>query len=297
MSHETEILFNEPGIQYQGVNDESGSTGAYPVQGLIVGRFRRGRLDKPMIIHRDNIRAILGHDPKNPYYTAVLDILGQGVPFIHVLRMIDGDYEGVPPRPPVNVPSPPLNEGRLEEDDVQGSAWSLITFDNMGAVNPSYSRNNPDLGVVNVTTHAHFVGQTIQQLQSGAYSIVGKPNTGVPLQLTSRTDFYAVVKDDGANPDTPVLSGNINFDSPISVLFDKNVHAVALTGGSFNQIGSTYIEVYDRLGNVMGSALNKQTDIETFGFSTGSEANIAGFSFYVNDFENAGFAMDNLRFR
>jgi len=87
MPHETEILFNEPGIQYQGVNDESGNTGAYPVQGLMVGQFKRGRLDKPMIIHRDNIKAMLGHDPKNPSYTAVQDLLGTGVPNVQVLRL------------------------------------------------------------------------------------------------------------------------------------------------------------------------------------------------------------------
>ena len=126
MTHETEILFNEPGIQYQGVSDASGGTETDPVQGLMVGHFRRGRLDKPMIIHRDNIRAMLGHDPKNPYYTAVLDILGQGVPFIHVLRMIDGEYEGgpviVPPVivPPVIVPPvivPPVLDNPVDLKD------------------------------------------------------------------------------------------------------------------------------------------------------------------------------------
>ena len=90
MPHETEILFNEPGIQYQGVNDASGSTGAYPVQGLIVGQFKRGRLDKPMIIHRDNIKAMLGYDPQNPCYTAVQDVLGSGVPNVQVLRLGEG---------------------------------------------------------------------------------------------------------------------------------------------------------------------------------------------------------------
>ena len=90
MPHETEILFNEPGIQYQGVNDASGSTGAYPIQGLIVGQFKRGRLDKPMTIHRDNIKAMLGYDPKNPCYTAVQDVLGTGVPNVQVLRIGGG---------------------------------------------------------------------------------------------------------------------------------------------------------------------------------------------------------------
>jgi BspA type Leucine rich repeat region (6 copies) len=90
MPHETEILFNEAGIQYQGVNDASGGTGAYPIQGLIVGQFKRGRLDKPMTIHRDNIKAMLGYDPQNPCYTAVQDVLGTGVPNVQVLRLGEG---------------------------------------------------------------------------------------------------------------------------------------------------------------------------------------------------------------
>ncbi len=87
MPHETEILFNEPGIQYQGVTDASGSTGSYPVQGLIVGEFKRGRLDKPMVIHKDNVKAMLGHEPDNPHYVAVQDLLGTGVPNVQVLRL------------------------------------------------------------------------------------------------------------------------------------------------------------------------------------------------------------------
>ena len=90
MPHETEILFNEPGIQYQGVNDASGGTGAYPIQGLIVGQFKRGRLDKPMTVHRDNIKAMLGYEPQNPCYTAVQDVLGTGVPNVQVLRIGGG---------------------------------------------------------------------------------------------------------------------------------------------------------------------------------------------------------------
>ena len=111
MPHETEILFNEAGIQYQGVNDASGGTGAYPIQGLIVGQFKRGRLDKPMTIHRDNIKAMLGYDPKNSYYTAVQDILNQGVPNVAVLRILSSP-------PPVIEPEPPIVEPPIPEENV-----------------------------------------------------------------------------------------------------------------------------------------------------------------------------------
>ena len=87
MPHETEILANESGIQYQGVNDASSVTGEYPIQGLMTGIFKRGRFDRPMTIHKSNIKAMLGHEPKNPYYNAVQDALETGVPSVQVLRL------------------------------------------------------------------------------------------------------------------------------------------------------------------------------------------------------------------
>ena len=94
MPHETEILANESGIQYQGVNDASSVTGEYPIQGLMTGIFKRGRFDRPMTIHKSNIKAMLGHEPKNPYYNAVQDALETGVPSVQVLRLKGGDESG-----------------------------------------------------------------------------------------------------------------------------------------------------------------------------------------------------------
>jgi len=90
MPHETEILANESGIQYQGVNDSSSVTGDYPIQGVMTGIFKRGRFDRPMTIHKGNIKAMLGHEPKNPYYLAVQDALETGVPSVQVLRIGGG---------------------------------------------------------------------------------------------------------------------------------------------------------------------------------------------------------------
>ena len=87
MPHETEILANESGIQYTGVNDASSVTGDYPIQGLMIGIFKRGRFDRPMTIHKGNIKAMLGFEPKNPYYLAVQDALDSGVPSVQVLRL------------------------------------------------------------------------------------------------------------------------------------------------------------------------------------------------------------------
>lgn len=188
-------------------------------------------------------------------------------------------------------------EGQIDEDEIETTTgWALITFDELGVANPSYTITHPDLGTVRVTTGASFIGQSIMS-DSIPYTIIGSPLTNTELRIDREQQFYAVIKEDSANPNTPILSGSFNYDSPVSVLFSVDVHAVGLTGGFFDSINSTYIEVYDRLGNIVGRAANTQTGIETFGFSTGAQAKIAGFSFYVNGDENAGFALDNLRFK
>ena len=87
MTNITTIIDQESGIQYQGVNDASGGTGTYPVIGLIVGQFRRGRFDKPMTITNENIKAQLGYDPTNPHYMAVKDVLSANVASVQVLRV------------------------------------------------------------------------------------------------------------------------------------------------------------------------------------------------------------------
>lgn len=188
-------------------------------------------------------------------------------------------------------------EGQFDEEAIETtSGWALITFDELGTTNPSYTIQHSTLGTVVITTGAAFRGQTVSH-NGSAYTIIGNPSLNNNLTLDHTQGFSAQIKSDSSNPDTPVLSGNYNYDSPVSVLFSIDVHAVGLTGGYFDSVGSTYIEVYDRVGNIIGRASNTQIGIETFGFSTGTEAKIAGFSFYVNSAENAGFALDNLRFK
>jgi len=88
----TKILGEAVGIQRQDIIDRTeeqiaeGLTGA-----VILGRFKRGRVDAPMAIHQGNIRGQLGHDPKNPDYIAVQDCLDTGVPNVQVLRISPRD--------------------------------------------------------------------------------------------------------------------------------------------------------------------------------------------------------------
>jgi hypothetical protein len=91
----TKILGEAVGIQRQDIIDRTeeqiaeGLTGA-----VILGRFKRGRMDVPMSIHQGNIRGQLGYDPKNPDYIAVQDCLDTGVPSVQVLRVKGGDESG-----------------------------------------------------------------------------------------------------------------------------------------------------------------------------------------------------------
>jgi hypothetical protein len=84
----TKILGEAVGIQSQGTVDKTETqTKEGLTSALIVGRFKRGRVDKPMTIHQGNIRGQLGHEPSNIDYQAVQDCLDTGVPSVQVLRV------------------------------------------------------------------------------------------------------------------------------------------------------------------------------------------------------------------
>ncbi len=118
MTQFTTILDQESGIQFGGVRQTGGEPGINPVNGLIVGYFRRGRFDKPMTITNSNIRGVLGHDARNPYYRMVQDALNEGVDSVQVLRI--GANNPVPVQPsnpnpnPTPVPTPPVLDAPVE---------------------------------------------------------------------------------------------------------------------------------------------------------------------------------------
>ena len=81
----TKILGEAVGIQRQDIIDRTEEQTAEGLTGaVILGRFKRGRVDAPMSIHQ-------GHDPKNPDYIAVQDCLDTGVPNVQVLRISPRD--------------------------------------------------------------------------------------------------------------------------------------------------------------------------------------------------------------
>ncbi|WP_336939384.1 hypothetical protein [Acinetobacter modestus] len=189
--------------------------------------------------------------------------------------------------------------GEINEDDIQDRNWSLITFSELptDTTNPVFPLNNLNLGQVTVSFDACFKGQQITEISGVADSttIGGSPIIGQQLEFNTASGYGTIISADGANPSSPVLSGSIRFNSPISALFSKDVHAVMVDGGFFDDAGSTCIEVYSRTGEIIGRSFNKRTGIESFGFSSGKVAKIAGFSFYINAKETAGFGLDNVR--
>lgn len=84
----TKILGEAVGIQNQGIIDRTETqTNDGLTSAIITGRFKRGRVDKPMTIHQGNIRGQLGYEPTNIDYQAVQDCLDTGVPSVQVLRV------------------------------------------------------------------------------------------------------------------------------------------------------------------------------------------------------------------
>ena len=170
----------------------------------------------------------------------------------------------------------------------------VITFSEfgIGTVNPSFTFNAiPGLGDVTVSFAGAFTGQTV----TGGFprTLTGDP-TG-PLSLN--TDEITRIVNDGANPTSPVLSGDPTFNGPVAILFSQPVAGVGLSGGFFDAIGGTTIAAFGSNGQFLGSIVNSQLGVEFYGLRTASGANeIAGIAFYITGNEPAGFAIDNVTF-
>ena len=171
---------------------------------------------------------------------------------------------------------------------------TTITFSEQpsGTVNPVYSYSGlTGLGDLTVSFAGAFTGQTVTG--GSVRTLSGNP-TG-PLSLN--TGVRTFITGDGANPTSPVLSGDPTFNGPVVILFSKAVAAVGLDGGYFNAIGGTSITGFDALGNVLGTFTNTELGIETYGFADASGNNvISGLAFYITGNEPAGFAIDNVQF-
>lgn len=104
----SENLENESGIQNRGFTIDEDINDKPPINNVLIGSFKRGRLDKPMTITNANVRGLLGHEPWNPDYIAVLDALETGIEKLSVFRVyVEKDFSEIPEEPePEPQPEP-----------------------------------------------------------------------------------------------------------------------------------------------------------------------------------------------
>lgn len=104
---DTKTLGAAAGIQRQDVIDRSADR-VIPswAKAVIVGRFKRGRMDKPFIVTANNYQALLGDDPFNPSYTVVDDAFIAGASEVMVMRI---GHPLLIAKPPIDVPVDPPN--------------------------------------------------------------------------------------------------------------------------------------------------------------------------------------------
>ena len=181
----------------------------------------------------------------------------------------------------------------------------VITFSEfpVGTTNPTYlpAQYGGTATSPTVTTGGFFVGQSLSANPSvdcpgaAATACVVGSATG-PLTLNPLAPA-TMSSNDGAQPTSPILSGNPLFNGPISVLFSTDQVAVGFDGGYFDAIGSTAIVAYARDGSVLGSFANTQIGVEFLGLGVADgTAKIAGVGLRLVGNEPAGFDIDNLRF-
>ena len=85
---ESKILGSAAGIQRQDVIDNSETTVLPSLdKGVIVGRFKRGRMDKAFMVTAINYQSLLGYDPSNASYLVVEDAFKRGVSQVPIMRI------------------------------------------------------------------------------------------------------------------------------------------------------------------------------------------------------------------
>jgi hypothetical protein len=119
------------------------------------------------------------------------------------------------------------------------------------AQNPTYSPSDYGGGAGSpvVTFGGYFTGQALgtpSTCPAGAAlsgCAVGVPTGGsLHIDPSSPKTFITF---DGAQPNSPILSGNPTFNGPIAIEFSTLQSGVGLFGGYFDAVGSTGITAFD----------------------------------------------------
>jgi len=181
----------------------------------------------------------------------------------------------------------PSNAGPVKVD-FEGTA--------AGTTNPGYA---------GVSFAGFFAGQSVGNCAFAfpdALCVSGSPTSGQDLSLSPSIYSVSTVTTDTNNPGAGhILAGSGSngdlFLGPIAVLFAADIAAVGFDAGFLDDVGSVDLAVYDRKGNLLGSATNSGTGVEFFGLATDSgKDEIAGLLLSFRRFEQSGYAIDNIRF-
>ena len=108
------------------------------------------------------------------------------------------------------------------------------------------------------------------------------------------------IENDGAQPETPVLSGSPQYQGAIEGYFvnpadgvtPATVSAFSLDAGWFDDLGSTRIEWFDLDGNKLGEQYSSIIGIEKFEIR---EVGIASWRIAMATPDSAGFTIDNVQ--
>lgn len=194
---------------------------------------------------------------------------------------------------------------RIEERQFKAGA-GRITFSEvpLGTVNPVYPpslyRGGPDSPTVRFA--GYFRGR---RLGTASECPPDAPVTGclsgapsAPLTLDMASPRVETMDNTGApGSQSPELGGTPRWNGPIAIWFDRDLAAVGLQGGWFDDRGGVAITVYDRQGKVLGRTVNRGTGFEFMGLATKDlAARIAGLEFHLVGAEPRGFGVDNIRF-
>jgi len=194
---------------------------------------------------------------------------------------------------------------RIEERQFRAGA-GRITFSEvpLGTANPTYPpslyRGGEDSPTVRFG--GHFRGR---RLGTPAECPRDAPVTGclagtpaAPLTLDPNAPRVATMDNTGVpGSQSPELGGTPRWNGPIAIWFDRDVAAVGLQGGWFDDSGGVAVTVYDRQGRVLGRTVNRGTKFEFMGLATKDlSARIAGLEFHLVGREPQGFGVDNIRF-
>ena len=140
---ESKTLGDAVGIQRDDVtNNSKAKNWTVLADGVIIGRFKRGRMDKPFTVTSTNYEAMLGDDPLNPSFVVVDDAFRRGASQLTIVRLGNpllataqgGDIPIEPPKP-VNKLAKAVIQGVLE---VGKTLTGVVTDPNGVPINVTY---------------------------------------------------------------------------------------------------------------------------------------------------------------